>query len=324
MSTTFKPRFADDSFATFEKRPLGRTGHTTSFLGFGALEIGRDWGIGSPESCTKPDEDTASRVLNGALDFGINMIDTARAYHESEERIGKSIGSRREEFFLSTKCGEHSGPNGNYYDFSFDGVRRSIDESLKRLGTDRIDILHVHFGPDPETVLAEGGCIRAMQLAKAEGKVRWLAASPRRRGFVGTPLDIMQACIDQGIFDILQVHYNLLEQEAGPLITKAAERGIGILIRSGFAQGALTTRAKTAMADTALFERLAPYLALVGGDFEMLTDLAWAFLQNNPFISSVLVGTKSFEHLAANVARAQRRPDPALLQKLFFDLKKVA
>jgi aryl-alcohol dehydrogenase-like predicted oxidoreductase len=91
-----------------ERRPLGRTGLEVTRIGFGALEIGRDWGIGDEAARRRPEAEAAGEVLNGVLDLGINLIDTARAYHRSEERIGASIAARRGEYVLATKCGEHS------------------------------------------------------------------------------------------------------------------------------------------------------------------------------------------------------------------------
>src|SRR5690348_13028834 len=118
-----------------EKRKLGKTGANVTFIGFGALEIGRDWGIGDPSEKTRPEEEEAGKLLNSVLDLGINIIDSARAYHRSEERIGKFVAKRRAEYFLATKCGEHSTEPTTYYDFSYKAVKDSIDLSLKLLNT---------------------------------------------------------------------------------------------------------------------------------------------------------------------------------------------
>jgi aryl-alcohol dehydrogenase-like predicted oxidoreductase len=102
---------------TIQQRPLGETGRQVTFIGFGGLEIGRDWGLGDDASRQRPDDVQAGAVLNAALDAGINLIDTASAYHRSEERIGQSIAHRRGEYFLATKCGEHNDEPGTFYDF---------------------------------------------------------------------------------------------------------------------------------------------------------------------------------------------------------------
>ena len=291
-----------------EKRPLGRTGLSVTLLGFGALEIGRDWGLGGPAERQRPAEAEAARVLNAVLDYGINIIDTAAAYHRSEERIGKSVSHRRREYVLTSKCGEHNAEPDTYYDFSYEAVKRSIDRSLELLQTDVIDVMQIHFGPDPEEVLRDGGCVRAMKEARAEGKIRHVGASP--------DMDVLEACIESGDFDVLQVEYNLLNRAAGPLITKASERGIGIFIRTGLAMGLLSPRAGAVLdRDPEARRRAQPYLDLVGGELERLTDLAWGFLAAHPGVSSVLLGTKSLDHLRANVERARRGVDPDLVKK---------
>ena len=176
-----------------KKRKLGRTDLTVTFIGFGALEIGRNWGVGA--NTKRPSEKQAGRVLNRVLDLGINLIDTASAYHKSEERIGKYISHRRDEFVLASKCGEHSCESETYYDFSYRAVKDSIDRSLQRLQTDRIDIMQIHFGPEPEKVLQEGETVAAMRDARAEGKIRLLGASP--------PAHVIEACIHLGAFQVL-------------------------------------------------------------------------------------------------------------------------
>lgn len=255
----------------------------------------------------RPTEQGAAEVLNTALDLGINLLDTARAYHRSEERIGQAVAHRRPEYVLASKCGEHSTEPSTYYDFSYEAIKRSIDLSLELLKTDKI-LMQIHFGPEPEAVLADGGCVRAMKEARAEGKIGHLGASP--------PTHLLEACIESGDFDVLQVHYNLIEREAGPWIARAHAKGIGILIRTGFAMGRLTPRVAPVLEqDPALRARLQPYLELTGGDLQLLNDLAWGFLQASPGISSVLVGTKSVTNLKANVERALRGVDPDLVQR---------
>lgn len=156
-------------------------------------------------------------MLNTALDLGINLLDTARAYHRSEERIGQAVAHRRPEYVLASKCGEHSTEPSTYYDFSYEAIKRSIDLSLELLKTDKIDLMQIHFGPEPEAVLADGGCVRVMKEARAEGKIGYLGASP--------PTHLLEACIESGDFDVLQVHYNLIEREAGPGLPGPTPRG---------------------------------------------------------------------------------------------------
>ena len=126
-----------------EYRTLGKTGLRVSEVGYGAAQIGN---INMPE-------DRVEEVLNAVLDAGINFIDTAAMYGQSEARIGKFISSRRDEFILATKCGDYVGEtDGQYHivrDYSRDGILRTIDQSRKKLNMDVIDIVQFHGLPDP-------------------------------------------------------------------------------------------------------------------------------------------------------------------------------
>jgi aryl-alcohol dehydrogenase-like predicted oxidoreductase len=289
-----------------EQRPLGQTGLEVTRIGFGALEIGRDWGLGDAAAQRKPTEAQAGIVLHGVLDLGVNLIDSARAYHRSEERIGHYLAQRRQAYVLATKCGEHSDEPRTYYDFSYRAVSASIDLSLRLLQTEVIDVLQIHFGPEPAKVLDDGETLRAMQDAREAGKVRFLGASPGH--------GLLERCIECGDFDVLQVGYSLLERGAHDLITKAGDQGIGIVIRSGLGGGWLTARALTVPPEQrpAQVNKL---LALVNGDGERLHMLALAFLRAHPAISSVLVGTKHLDHLRRNIERFRSPEDLELLQR---------
>jgi aryl-alcohol dehydrogenase-like predicted oxidoreductase len=285
-------------------RKLGRTGHEVTLIGFGALEIGRNWGIGTDADRLKPAPDEAGQVLNGVLDLGINLIDTASAYHYSEERIGHYLATRRSEYLLTSKCGEHTGPNETcYYDFSYQAVTDSIDQSLRLLQTDRIDVMQIHFGPDPEQVLDAGETVRAMLDAQEAGKIRHLGAS--------APNHLALRCVEMGVFDVIQVAYSLLDRSAEPAIALAQERGVGVLIRSGFGGGLLTPRV---LKRPDLLPKVLPYLDLLGGDASRLPALALAFLKRNPGVSSVLAGSKQLEHVQANLVAAEAGVAPEILE----------
>lgn len=271
-------------------RSLGTTGQQVSLIGLGALEIGRDWGIGPAAMRQRPSEDTAMTFLNQVLDRGITLVDTASAYHQSEVRIGKAISSRRADYFLATKCGEHNDEPNTYYDFSYPAIRDSINTSLARLQTSSIDLMQIHFGPNPRDVIQNGETLLAMKDARDAGQIRYIGASCDT-----AELDIL---IDSGDFDVLQVSYNLFDRGSEAAIHRAYERGIGILVRFPLAMGWLTPRAQTLLAeDPAQYQRLAPYLDIVEGDFTKLPQLALHFIARLPGVSSILVGTKNITHL---------------------------
>jgi aryl-alcohol dehydrogenase-like predicted oxidoreductase len=292
--------------SNLDRRILGGTGLEITRIGLGALEVGRDWGIGNAQQRLRPAEEEAGKVLNGTLDLGINIIDTARAYHRSEERIGKFLSNRRSEYVLASKCGEHSKEPQTYYDFSYQAVSESINLSLKLLQTDVIDIMQVHFGPDPDRVLDEGGTVRAMKDARESGKVRFLGASPGMGQFA--------RCIECGDFDVLQVAYSLLDQSAKELISRAADKGIGVLIRSGLGGGWLTSRTECVPADQ-WPEGVRCIMEMIDNNVETLHHLALAFLKCHPGISSVLVGTKCLDNLVNNIRLWGTDIDPDLLKR---------
>jgi len=289
-----------------EKRRVPRMGMDVTFIGFGALEIGRDWGLGDADEKRSPDDEAAGEVLRAVLDLGINLIDTASAYHRSEERIGRTIAGRRGEYVLASKCGEHSDEPRTFYDFSYAGISASIDRSLRLLQTDVIDLMQIHFGPDPEGVLDRGETVAAMKDAQRAGKVRFLGASID--GALAT------RCIESGDFDVMQLGYSLVAQSNTENIRLARSKGIGVLIRSGLAAGALTSRVIPHLNDEVRhIDKVRKLLALVGGDGDALTSLALNFLYENDGISSVLVGSKRVAHVKANLDLLERPVDPEVM-----------
>ncbi|MCU0522105.1 MAG: aldo/keto reductase [Anaerolineae bacterium] len=289
-----------------EKRRIPRMGMDVTFIGFGALEIGRDWGLGDADEKRRPDDEAAGEVLRAVLDLGITLVDTASAYHRSEERIGRTIADRRAEYVLASKCGEHSDEPRTFYDFTYDGISASIDRSLRLLQTDVIDLMQIHFGPDPAGVLDRGETVAAMKDAQRAGKVRFLGASID--GALAT------RCIESGDFDVMQLGYSLVAQGNTDNIRLAQSNGIGVLIRSGLAAGALTARVIPHLHEEVRHvDKIRKLLDLVGGDGDALTALALNFLYENDGISSVLVGSKRAEHVRANLDLLERPVDPEVM-----------
>ena len=298
----------DKNLIALQRRYIPSMETSVTFLGFGALEIGRNWGMG--EDTQRPDADGAGRVLNAVLDAGINLIDTASAYHRSEERIGQYASHRRTEYVLASKCGEHSSEPSTYYDFSYKAVSESIDRSLALLKTERIDLMQIHFGPDPVKVLDDGETVAAMKDAKAAGKI----------GALGASIDgaLATRCILSGDFDVMQLAYNLADRGNTDNIRLAKERGMGVLVRCGMGNGLFTPRVLACMDQLheARRAQLKAALALLGGENEAAVRTLMAinlrFLYENDGVSSVIVGTKRPEHIADNVALLKTPVDDAL------------
>jgi len=291
------------------KRPLGRSDYRATFVGFGALEIGRNWGLGSGSEVERPSGEIAGQVLNAVLDLGINLIDTASAYHASEERIGIHIAGRRSEYILASKCGEHSREPRTYYDFSYQAIADSIDRSLELLRTDRIDLMQIHFGPDPAKVLDDGETVAAMVDAQQAGKVVLLGASSG--GEVG------RRCIESGDFDVMQLGYSLLNRRDEELVNLCGERGIGVLIRGGLGAGRLTPRVVPHLAgmDEGTRTKIEALIDLLDGDADKLVALALKFLYRNPNVTSVLAGSKNAAHVRSNLEMLELDLDDALIEQ---------
>jgi aryl-alcohol dehydrogenase-like predicted oxidoreductase len=276
------------------KRRLGRTGLMVSEIGLGALEIGRDWGIVA-DDLGKPDEEQAMQVLELATQLGINLIDSARAYVLSEERIGKALASgrlRRDQVVLTTKAGEHfDEQTGSLYDYSYQAILSSLEESLELLHTPYVDLMQIHSAP--LDVVRSGEAMRALQDARAAGRCR----------FVGASFDDPQACreaIATGDYDTIQINYNLLERaKAEPLIAAAAQADVGVLVKQPLGMGLLTD--KVLHASAAEQARVVPYLFL-RREGQTLSQGALRFVLSSPGVHSVLCGSKRPEHLASNAA----------------------
>jgi aryl-alcohol dehydrogenase-like predicted oxidoreductase len=205
-----------------EKRTFGNTGMAATTLGYGAMEF------------RHVDEAQAGRLLAGVLDAGINFIDTSPDYGPSEDRIGKWIAHRRDDYFLATKCGCNvplqGGDDAPRHIWTGAQVRHNIEHSLKRLKTDYVDVWQVHSAPPDE--LAQSDVLETMLRIKEEGKVRHIAVSisgaAAGRGY-GQLRPYLDGDWDQ--FAAIQVWYSALARANENAMSEAANRGKGMIIR---------------------------------------------------------------------------------------------
>ena len=198
------------------RRTLGRTGIEVTALGFGAMEL-----RGAP---TGPDttDDDAERILNAVLDAGINFIDTSIDYGLSEERIGRYISHRRDEYYLASKCGCLVGappaPRGQrgQHVFTRENVVAGVEQSLVRMKTDHLDVVQFHSSPSRQT-LEEHGALEALLELRDAGKVRFI-------GMSGTLPHLIDH-IAMGVFDVFQIPYSAVEGEYEAVIATASQKG---------------------------------------------------------------------------------------------------
>ena len=197
---------------TIMTRTLGRTQADVTILGYGAMEL-----RGQPRG-PEIDDDTAGRLLNAVLDGGINLIDTSPDYGRSEELIGKHLGHRRDEFFLASKCGclieiPADAQPPYPHDYSPANVRADVEQSLRRLRTDRLDLVQVHMSPSVEQ-LRDNQTVETLQELRKEGKVRFIGMSGILPNLPG------QIAMD--VFDAFQIPYSAVQRDHEELITAAA------------------------------------------------------------------------------------------------------
>ena len=236
-----------------ERRQLGKTDMQVSVLGFGGAEIGFQGAT----------EETVERLLKSALDAGLNVIDTGECYEGSEELIGKAVSDRRADYYLFTKCGHPRGIGSE--DWSPASLLESIERSLRRLRTDRLDLIQLHSCS--EAVLRKGDAIAALQTAREKGYARYI-------GYSGDSVAARHA-VESGVFDTLQTSINLADQEAIDLtLPLAREKKLGVI-------------AKRPIANAAWKENHKPIDSYHHAYWDRLTKLNYEFIRNLPLEESI-------------------------------------
>ena len=266
-----------------EQRAFGKTDMRVSVLGFGGAEIGLE----------DADETTVARLLGSALDAGLNVIDTGECYGKSEELIGRTIGHRRQEFYLFTKCGHPHGMESGA-DWSRASILQSIERSLQRLRTDRVDLVHLHSCP--EAILKKGEAIEALQAARAKGHTRYI-------GYSGDSHAARYA-VECGAFDSLQTSINIADQEALELtLPSAREKKMGVIAKRPIANVAWKTGHKPESSyHHTYWDRLRKlnYPFLESPDLKKTVGIALRFTLSIPGVCTAIVGTKNPARWAEN------------------------
>jgi aryl-alcohol dehydrogenase-like predicted oxidoreductase len=289
-------------------RTLGRTGADVTILSYGAMEL-----RGQPRGPEIADED-AGRLLNSVLDGGINLIDTSPDYGRSEELIGTYLGHRRDEFFLASKCGcpieipaDATPPYA--HDYTPGNVRADVEQSLRRLRTDRLDLVQVHMSPSRAT-LAENHTVETLQELQAEGKLRFI-------GMSGILPDLPDH-LAMDVFDVFQIPYSAVQRDHEELITEAADAGAGTFIRGGAARGAASEDKNWQVGPLSQQAGLGQRNWETSGIASLvreagLTSMEFVlrFTLSHPGLSTTIVGTANPAHLAGNIAVAEQGPLPA-------------
>lgn len=313
-------------------RTLGKTGISVSEIGFGAWAIGGSWG---PQN-----EDDSVRALHKALDLGVTLIDTAAGYGngKSERIIARVLKERSDgdKITVATKTPPQSGPwpptpYCKWEDrYSEQYLRDNIEQRLRNLQTDCIDVLQLHtwtraWNEDPKP-------FEILQKLKEEGKVRHVGIS--------TPEDDQNSVIDlmrSGLIDTVQVIYNIFEQEpAAELLPAALKYNVGIIVRVAFDEGALTGKfnyeTEFAQGDfrrnyfagdrlERAVQRVEGIKATIGGSGYTMPQAALKFVLAHPAVSTVIPGMRNTTQAEANCAVSDL---PGMPEDLQFKLHKHA
>jgi aryl-alcohol dehydrogenase-like predicted oxidoreductase len=277
-----------------EKRKLGRTNLNITQLGFGAMEI-RGKRIWNGRVVTDKQAET---ILNAVLDSGINFIDTSYDYGKSEEYIGKYISTRRSEYYLATKCGCHLIDKGDHDEtiphvWTKENLLHNIEESLKRMKTDYIDIWQLH-NPTPEQV-EQGDLITVMEKVKESGKIGHVSVSSN--------LPDIKTFIKWDVFDSFQIPYSALQREHENIICMVAEKGAGTIIRGGVGRGDPEQSGAPNVNLWKNWDKANLDELLEQGQGR--TDFMLRFTISHPDIHTTIVGTVNPDHLQSNLKAFQ-------------------
>jgi myo-inositol catabolism protein IolS len=293
-----------------EYRSLGKTGIQVSEIGFGAWAIGGDaWG--------PVDDQTSVAAMQRALELGTNFIDTADVYGDghSEELVARVIKGRRDDVVVATKgglMGHHRDPLGTPVYDRPDKVREALENSLRRLGTEYVDVYFDHLWWDQHEETE--AFIEALAQLKTEGKVKAVGVST-------DDLNYIKHFNHNGGLDVVQLEYSILNRRAErEVLPYLAEHGIGVVVRGPLQKGLLTGKFTP---DTAFppgdvragwpaeewYQRdlgRVDRLRELESDTQSMGQLALRFVLNDPAISAAIPGGKTPEQVAANAGASVR------------------
>lgn len=254
-------------------KKLGDTGMEVSALGLGTVKLGRDEGVKYPTGFTIPDDRSATSLLAQANDLGINLLDTAPAYGNSEARLGKLLAGQRNQWLICSKVGEEFESGQSWFDFTPEHTRYSVERSLQRLECDVIDLVLVHSDGDDQRIIHEFGTLQALADLKQRGLIRAFGMSTKT---VAGGLEAAVEC------DVVMLTYNLAQQQESEVLDACARQHTGALIKKALASGHLDRTIENPVQDS--------------------MDLIFA----HPGTSSAIIGTITPAHLRANVTAAKR------------------
>ena len=293
-------------------RALGHTGLEVSEIGYGAWGIGKTQWLGA-------EDDESLKALNRAIDLGLTFIDTALAYGNghSERLVGQVVGEREETVYVATKIPPKNrvwpAPEGLDPDDVFPGhyVRECTERSLKNLGLESLDVQQLHVWQDEW--VGKGSWLEAVEDLKREGLIRSFGVSINDH----QPENAVKL-IETGVVDTVQVIYNVFDQSPeDDLLPLCRERGVGVIVRVPFDEGALTGRIGLETTfDEGDFrndyfrgdrkrevqERVRAIVGELGASEDEIAEIALRYVLSNPAVSTVIPGMRSVRNVERNMA----------------------
>jgi aryl-alcohol dehydrogenase-like predicted oxidoreductase len=250
-----------------KKRTLGSTGIHVSPLGLGTVKFGRNQGVKYPTAFDIPSLEDITSLLHLAHDLGLNVIDTAPAYGMSEERLGQLLKGQRKDWVIVSKAGEIFDQGQSHYNFTPEFLIRSVEQSLKRLKTDYLDVCLIHSDGNDQSIIQQGA-LECLSHLKQQGKI--LASGMSTKTIEGGLLCVAQA-------DVVMVTYHPEYQDEIKVLEAAEQANKGVLIKKALSSGHLYP----------------------GPQDPVFRSLSFIFKQ--PSVSSVVIGTINPSHLQHNV-----------------------
>ena len=251
-----------------QRKQIAETGVFVSPLGLGAVKIGRNTAVKYPSSFKIPDDKQVTDLLAQAWDLGINLLDTAPAYGNSEQRLGKLLAKQTNEFIIATKAGEtfDEKTGASHYNFTPEFITSSIKQSLKNLRRDVLDIVLIHSDGNDKQIIDQGA-LEVLNDLKQQGLIR--ATGMSTKTVEGGLLALQQS-------DLAMVEHHLEYQQEQAVLDQAKLDNKGIFIKKALASGHLTP---DSMQDN------------------------FNLIYSNPAVNSVIIGTINPNHLKDNIAK---------------------
>ena len=297
-------------------KELSKTGLKVSEISFGAASLGEEYGTIEPAE--------GKRAVHYAIDKGINYFDVAPYYGGTlaEARLGQALAGWRDSIILATKVGRYKGASAEEFDFSAKRIRSSLEESLRRLKTDYIDVYQAHdieFAPR-EQIINE--TLPAMHQLKKEGKVRFV-------GITAYPLHLLKDVAERTEVDTILTYcrYNLMDTSMDEVLTPLCrEKGIGLINASPLNMRALTEKGAPAWHPASnrvleVAQKAAQYCRSKNAD---ISELAMQFALAHEYVSTTLVGMSKVRHVARNLEMLEVLLDRELLEEILNIIKPVA